>query len=177
MLYYCLCLLFLLSCFFNSTSSLSIYLHHSTNPIQHKSTYTTLGRPPDQILEAKVVFLASYNFSDTCRFSQSTNEASLKGKIVVLEGLPRWFKCVFDDRGFPPAVGRVLQEAGAIGVLITSHEKVWLIIFLFSPDIYFLIFFAVSFRESILITIYNSSFSLFRLKADYVMVILAIIIL
>jgi hypothetical protein len=110
------------------SNSLQIHLHDPNNqttaPITLKYTYTTLGTPPKlQFMKTSPVFLASYNFSD-CKFAQTTNTANLQGKIIVLESLPFWYDCAYEEHGAVTAAGRLIQREGGIGVVITAQEKV-----------------------------------------------------
>lgn len=124
--YYCLFLcVVLLSLLLHPAGSLVIFFNNNSN-LTLQSAFTILGHPPKQTIRSNIIFLAINNFSDNCRFSQFTNETSIQGNFVVVEKIPKWYKCVFDDKGFAPAVGRLLQKAGAIGVLFPPQEKVFI---------------------------------------------------
>lgn len=114
-----------------SSNSLILYLYNESDPtsvsqFSPKYTYTSLGNPPKELpLRSKLVFLAAYNFSSDCGFAQSTNLQDIRGSIVVVEELPKdWYGCIHDIHGFPPGIGRIVQEVGGLGVIITAMEKV-----------------------------------------------------
>ena len=114
---------------FNPSYSLVVHLFNfsnseTTSEITFKSQYTSLGTPPKhQPLRSNLVYLSSYNFSD-CSFSQATNIHSIKGSIVLLESTPPWHPCAHAEAGMAPALGRMIQKVGGIGVLTASLEKV-----------------------------------------------------
>lgn len=91
------------------------------------SYYTTLGDLPSNSLHSSIVILSRTNFSDDCYLSPATNVSRLNGSIAILKNLPFWRECINEAPGVITNIGRLLQQAGCVGVVMPQLEKVLII--------------------------------------------------
>ena len=120
----CLLLICMLIYCTHSQMKNSVIFNTNSTSKSYPYAYTTLGNPPTTTLHADVVILSKLNLSNDCWFTKHTNVSLLQGKIVILDSLPDWFSCTSLPEGRPSVFGRIVQRAGAVGVIMQAHESV-----------------------------------------------------
>lgn len=144
----------------------SEFYNNKNQTITVDSFYTTLGILPKDIIIANITFINNSHITPNCELEGRIKKEGIRGRVIIYVGeeLPLLYKCCSDIHGMNAAFAKIIQSFGAVGLISSSFENVYFILFFFY---FYFIYFIFQLFLSLFIFLVLSYYSLTVIRMIY----------